>query len=284
MSEHQMIGQSAEFLRVVHAARMVAPANVSVLMNGERGTGKEVLAREIHALSQQRKGAFRVIKCALLDDLSLFAESTCCTLFLDDITQLKSHLQGELSALLESGMASDCRVIASVDGDLQPLVAKGQFREDLYYRLNIVPLELPPLRGRGSDLMLLLKAFIKTFARNHGRTAPSFSAGAKNLLKAYAWPGNIRELRNFAERMVILMPGKTLQPENLPEEMKRAPADTALAGFQLPEGGIDLNALEADILQQALARAGGNRSKAARMLRISRDTFLYRLQKFAIEA
>jgi DNA-binding NtrC family response regulator len=111
---------------------------------------------------------------------------------------------------------------------------------------------------------------------------PSFAAGAKNLLKSYRWPGNIRELRNFAERMVILLPGKVIQAENMPMEMKRESAGT-VRGFQLPEAGVDLNALEADILQQALTLSGGNRSKAARLLRISRDTFLYRLQKFAID-
>ncbi|MBU0500787.1 MAG: sigma 54-interacting transcriptional regulator [Gammaproteobacteria bacterium] len=287
MSDNRMIGQSAEFLRVVHAARMVAATDVSVLLVGERGTGRELIAREIHGLSQRRHAPFSALSCLALEDLAQLRETAGGTLFLDDLAQLRPHLQTGLLALLERGELRgeriDVRVIASTEPELIDRVERGEFREDLYYRLNVVPLEVPPLRERAGDIPLLLKEFIKESVRQHGRRAPEFSVGARNLIKGYAWPGNIRELHNFAERMVILLPGQSIQPENMPLEMRRPSRIPEDKLFQLPENGIDLNALEADILRQALVMAGGNRSKAARLLNLSRDTFLYRLQKFAIE-
>ena len=279
MSEEKMIGQSAEFLRVVHAARMVAATDVSVMLSGDRGTGRETLAREIHELSLRRHQQFVDVNCALLEDFAETQEAVGGTLFMDDVGQLKPQLQSDLLALMEKGV--DIRIIASAEKELVDKVQQGVFREDLYYRLNVVPLEVPSLKERAGDIPLLLKAFVKEFARQHGRRAPLFSAGANNLIKAHSWPGNIRELRNFAERMVILLPGQTIQPENMPGEMKQPSRSGKL--FELPESGVDLNGLEADILRQALSLAGGNRSKAARLLKISRDTFLYRLQKFAID-
>lgn len=287
MSDNRMIGQSAEFLRVVHAARMVAATDVSVLLVGERGTGRESIAREIHGLSQRRHAPFTAWSCLALEDLAQLREAAGGTLFLDDLAQLRPQMQTGLLALLERGELRgerfDVRIIASTEPDLIDRVERGEFREDLYYRLNVVPLDVPSLRERAGDIPLLLKEFIKESARQHGRRAPEFSVGARNLIKGYVWPGNIRELRNFAERMVILLPGQTIQPENMPLEMRRPSRAQEDKLFQLPHSGIDLNALEADILRQALVMAGGNRSKAARLLNLSRDTFLYRLQKFAIE-
>jgi DNA-binding NtrC family response regulator len=286
VEEQPLIGQSAAFQRLLHAANMVAATDASVLLSGEVGSGRERIAREIHRLSLRRRSTYLALNCAILDDLGAARQAADGTLFLGDVDQLRGPLQGDLLALLETGCLQgvplDVRLVASAGLGIARRVQAGEFRQDLYYRLNVVPLEVPALHERPEDIPLLLKAFIKEFAQRHGRRAPEFSVGAKNLLKCYLWPGNIRELRNFAERLVILLPGQTIQPENLPLEIKMQPAPGTNTPFQLPEDGVDLNALEADILRQALTLAGGNRSKASRLLRISRDTFLYRLQKFAL--
>lgn len=285
--EPELIGQSAEFQRVLQAARMVAATDASVLLSGPGGSGRGRIAQEVHSLSPRRHAPYLALNCAILDSLDLLAEANGGTVFLGEVDQLPLGLQSGLLGLLETGRLNgkslDVRLLASAGEQMLQRVERGEFREDLYYRLNVVPLDVPALRDRAGDIPLLLKAFIKEFARLHGRRAPQVGVGAKNLLKNYGWPGNIRELHNFAERMVILLPGQTIQPENLPQEMKQpaSPAKTGL--FQLPEEGVDLNALEAEILRQALSLAGGNRSKAARLLHISRDTFLYRLQKFAVD-
>jgi DNA-binding NtrC family response regulator len=164
-------------------------------------------------------------------------------------------------------------------------VETGQFRRDLYHRLCVVPLELPPLRERPSDIPLLLEHFIAAAAREHGLQAPELRVSAVRLLKRYDWPGNLRELRNICERLVILLPGAAITPSNLPAEIRaaEAPEDGGLAGFRLPPNGIDLEQLEVEAIRQALTMADGNKSRAARLLGLSRDTFLYRLRKHLAE-
>lgn len=288
---NRLLGSSPAFQRTLHAARMVASTPAPVLIIGERGTGKELLAREIHRVGNRRDMAFSVIKCAGLSDKQLEQELsgeslTRGTLFLDEVSELTESAQGKLIHFLEvvSGQGQDVRVIASTSKELLTLVDTGAFREDLYYRLHVVPLELAPLRERKEDIVLLLKQLTSDLARQHGRRVPGYSVSARNLLKAYTWPGNVRELRNFCERMVILHGGEKVQPENIPAEIRRDMGQRKTAGsFTLPEGGIDLAELEGDMIQQALTMAGGNRSKAARMLGLTRDALLYRIQKHAIQ-
>ena len=293
-------GQSPEFLRVLHTARILATTETPVLIIGEQGVGKETLAREIHRSSGQRGRPFFNLICAGLtgDALTGMADesssdgplATGGTLYFNEIGDLSTEGQAKLFNLTEQianrlGGAPSVRLIASSSRDLRALVDQGVFREDLYFRLYVVPLELPPLRHRGGDVAFLLKQFTVDMARAYGRKAPAYSVSAKNLLKAYHWPGNLRELRNFCERMVLLFPGATVQPENLPIEIRRGRGTgTRSPGFLLPDGGIDLFSLEADMIGQALRMAGGNRSKAARLLGLSRDTLLYRMQKYAIKA
>lgn len=282
----ELVGQSSGFQRILHGLQMVAPTDAPVMLLGQVGTGRKRLAQELHELSLRRRSPFVCLQAPLLQDLDAAFAAEGGTLFLGDLEQLAPALQNALFGLLETGRlegrALNLRLVVSAGAALARLVEQGGFRQDLYYRLNVVPLEVPTLVERVSDIPLLLKAFVKELARVHHRRAPDFSVGALNLLKAYAWPGNVQELRNFAERMVILLPGQRIQPENLPLEMKTKAGTLAETPFQLPETGLDLNALEAEILRQALTLAGGNRSKAARLLKISRDTFLYRLQKFAL--
>ena len=288
----KLLGNSPEFLRVLHAARMVAGTDATVLITGQRGVGKELLAREIHAASRRRGEPFSVVNCAGMLE-ARFAPETIDqkggTLFLDEVGELSLELQARLLHLLEaddpsSGALENQRLLVSTSQDLHLLVEKGEFRQDLYYRLYVVPLEMPPLKERTDDLVLLLKHFNQDLARFHKRRAPRYSVTTRNLLKSYSWPGNVRELHNFCERMVILMAGKIIQPENLPLEIRRgAGRKSDAAGLVLPAGGIDLLAMEGDMIRQALGMAGGNRSKAARLLGISRDTLLYRIQKHTIQ-
>jgi DNA-binding NtrC family response regulator len=305
----KLLGSSAEFLRAVHTARMVAGTDASVLVLGERGVGKELLAREIHASSRRREKPFQVVNCSGLTEEQLDQKLSECsaaeaaeswgeagageggTLFLDEVGELSPEAQARLLNFLESqesGHAGclNVRVIASSSADLQVLADRGRLRSDLFYRLYVVPVDVPPLRERGGDIVLLLKQFSAELAHQHGRKAPRYSVTSRNLLKTYRWPGNVRELSNFCERMVILMAGKIVQPENLPIEIRRGTEQTQEKGrrFVLPAEGLDLIALEEDMIRQALGLTGGNRSKAARLLRITRDTLLYRIQKYAIDA
>lgn len=302
--EPEILGQSPELMRVLNAARMAACTGANMLILGETGNGKEMLAREIHNVSPRRNGAFVALNCALVDEGALEAQllgradesqaqdgqirdASGGTLFLGEVGELSVGAQARLLHFLECRGAPghlDVRIIASNSKDLYAQVRAGAFREDLYFHLNVVPLEVPPLRERGDDIVLMLKRFTAEFARAHGRRAPNYSVSVRRVLKGYHWPGNVKELRNFCERMAILMPGKTIQPENLPLEIRRVPAeqDTGKA-FVLPQEGIDLSALEVNMIRQALGMSGGNRSKAARLLGLSRDTLLYRIQKHAIE-
>ncbi len=302
---HQLLGQSPEFLRALHAARMVAGTDVTVLVSGERGSGKEMFAREIHGVSRRQRRPFvvvpsagitaSVLETALLGQgdekhelVGMVAAAEGGMLFLDEVGNLSADAQGVLWRFLEWREAGrqtllDLRLVVSSSQRIQGLVERGLFREDLYYRLYVVPLELPPLRERVDDIILLAKQFTAELARTHGRKAPRYSVGVRNLLKSYHWPGNIRELHNFCERSVILLAGTMVHPENLPLEIQRGlQQQQSGTNFVLPEQGIDLQLLEIDVIRQALGMSGGNRSRAARLLGISRDTLLYRIQKHAI--
>jgi DNA-binding NtrC family response regulator len=180
----------------------------------------------------------------------------------------------------------DVRIIAATNRDLMEQVKAGNFRADLYYRLHVVPLELPPLRERGADMELLLQEITAELAGRHGLAAPRYEKSALRVLRGHPWPGNVRELRNFAERMLVLLPGCTIAPENLPREIRfgERPQGSEERDFQLPEAGLRLDDLEADMIHQALRRTGGNRTRAARLLGLTRDTLLYRIKKYAIQA
>ncbi|MCB0271290.1 MAG: sigma-54-dependent Fis family transcriptional regulator, partial [Calditrichaeota bacterium] len=201
--------------------------------------------------------------------------------------------QGKLLRFLESQQIQplgssetrrvDVRVIAATNRDLYQAVSDRRFREDLYYRLNVVPLAIPALRERRDDITALLDHFTGEFARRHGVRAPSYAPAARKRLKGHSWPGNVRELRNLSERMVVLHPQREIDVAELPPEIHTPIVKNASRLFQLPATGIDLNALEADVLGQALTMSSGNRSGAARLLGISRDTLLYRLKKYALD-
>ncbi|MDD3517217.1 MAG: sigma 54-interacting transcriptional regulator [Chromatiales bacterium] len=308
-----LLGSAPEFETQIRAARLVAASDASVLLLGESGTGKELLARALHALSSRANGPFVAINCAALPgelaESELFGHRRGAftgadrdhpgyarlaaggTLFLDEAGDLPLPLQSKLLRFLELGECQgvgelsptrvDVRIIAATHQDLHRAVAEGRFRRDLFYRLHVVPLELPPLRQRGEDVLLLARRFLAEFAEHHGRPLAVFGRRAERALLRHDWPGNVRELRNLCERLSILLPGRVIEPENLPPEL-RGEAQ-AQSSFALPAGGIRLDDLEQDMIRQALDRSHGNKSRAARLLGISRDTLLYRLKKYAIE-
>ena len=308
-----LIGRSPVFQALMRSANVVAATDVTVLVLGESGTGKELLASALHQESRRSEGPFVAINCAALPEglaeSELFGHRKGSftgavkehagriraahggTLFLDEIGELPLTVQAKLLRFLESGEIQgvgetrsdrvDVRVIAATHHDLYQRVQQGQFRADLYYRLNVVPLELPALRERGEDIVLLLERLTKGMADQHGLTPPRFRPRALRALTQYRWPGNVRELRNFAERMVVLFSGCDVELENLPQEI-RSPRLEQAGVFTLPDSGIHLEELEQQMIRQALHKTQGNRSRAARLLGLTRDTLLYRLKKYAI--
>jgi DNA-binding NtrC family response regulator len=281
---------------------------------GETGTGKEVFANAIQKESARANKAFITLNCAALPESlieselfghkkgsftgathntqGLFQAADGGTLFLDEINSLPVSIQAKLLRFLESGECLavgdikpynvNVRVIAATNSDLNKQVATGEFRQDLYYRLNVVPLELPPLAQRTDDIENLIMHFLTMMAETHSIAAPKFSKQTLKVLKAYPWPGNIRELRNLCERLSILLAGRIIEPENLPHEFVTHSNMPKPANFTLPETGIQLDSLEADLIHQALSRTKGNRSKSAKLLGLSRDTLLYRMQKHGL--
>ncbi len=312
-----LIGESPSFLSVLRTARLVAMSDVTLFIQGESGTGKEILTRHIHQLSPRAKGPLISVNCAALPENLVESElfghrkgaftgadqdysgkaraAEGGTLFLDEISELPLSMQAKLLRFLEAGecqglgepapVVVDVRVIAATNRNLYQMVQAGEFRADLYYRLNVVPLQLPPLRERMGDLPLLLQHFTKVLSGQHDVPPPRYSKSVMKILQRYHWPGNVRELRNFCERMVVLFSDQEINPDNLPPEITQPlPEDSQDSGnFVLPEGGIKLESLERELIIQALSRTGGNRSRAARLLGLTRDTFLYRMRKHGIE-
>jgi DNA-binding NtrC family response regulator len=236
-----------------------------------------------------KKGAFTG---AVSNKQGLFHAADGGTLFLDEVNSLPISIQTKLLRFLESGECMavgeikpykvNVRIIAATNADLNKQIASGEFRQDLYFRLNVVPVELPPLKQRTEDIEALIKHFLSLFSAEHSIKAPKFSKRSLKALRGYNWPGNIRELRNLCERLSILLAGQTIEPENLPHEFNSCISAPDDSDFTLPETGICLDNLEADMIHQALARTKGNRSKSARLLGISRDTLLYRIQKHGL--
>jgi DNA-binding NtrC family response regulator len=292
-----LIGASPELRRVLSAARMVAATDVNVLIIGESGSGKQLLAHEIHRLGTQTTGPCVTVACAGLaeDGLRRHLDTGPAgprgTLVLTEVADLSADAQALLLRYLTAWETTQgvsrrsVRVIATTSRDLTAEVGLGAFRRDLYYRLSIVPLELPPLRDRPGDILPLIEELGAQTARAHGQRSPRYTAMALRLLRRYTWPGNVRELRNLCERMAILSPGREVTPDDLPLEIRRGDAPRGDApAFLLPSTGINLNGLEAELIRQALALAAGNKSRAARLLGLTRDTLLYRMEKHLIKA
>lgn len=312
-----MLGKAPEFQSLLRAMRIVSATDATVLVSGESGTGKELLAHALHQNSHRRDKPFVTVNCAALptqlaeselfghrkgaftgassDSIGKIQAASGGTLFLDEIGELPLSVQAKLLRFLETGECQtvgrarnqcvDVRVVAATNRDLNQLIDDGGFRRDLFYRLHVVPLELPPLRKRPGDVNLLLSGLTAELAASYKLRPPIYSKAVLKLLNGYHWPGNVRELKNFSERMLILFSGRKVEVENLPREFRATPNQhTQSSGcFVLPEQGLNMDELEASLIEQALGKTFGNRSKAARMLGLSRDTLLYRMKKYAIE-
>ena len=312
-----LIGQSPNFEAMLRSAKMVAGTDVTVLVIGETGTGKELLANGLQSHSLRNKQPYITLNCAALPEALVESElfghkrgsftgavsnqtgrllaADGGTLFMDEVDSLPLPIQAKLLRFLETGEIQpvgdtqpihvDVRVIAATNTSLEEKISRGEFRKDLYYRLNVVPLKIPALRERKCDITTLLNHFMDHFAATHKLPPSTLSKGAIRRLQDYSWPGNVRELRNVCERLGILLAGRVIEESNLPQEIASRPASqngTIRSGFDLPEGGIDLEKLELELIMQALDRTKGNRSRSARLLGISRDTLLYRMQKHGL--
>ncbi|ODN68151.1 sigma 54-interacting transcriptional regulator [Methylophaga muralis] len=304
----EMIGHSPQITHLQRVLPMIALSDASVLICGETGTGKELVAQRLHQLSRRADKPMVTINCAALPaqdtEVDLFGRANAngeviepgrllaaqgSSVFLDEVDALPLSVQAKVLRFLEAGECQlagshklhliDARILAASSVDLPAEVKAGRFRADLYYRLQVVPIELPVLKQRSEDIPLLLNYFAKQFA---GSNAPlRFAKDVIQQLQRYSWPGNVRELSNFCQRLSLLQPGIMVQLKDLPAEMQQKAFSTPQQ-FTIPPEGIDLSQLELDLIEQALEMAAGNRSKAARLLGITRDTLLYRMQKYGL--
>lgn len=318
----QIIGQSETMQKVFEMVRKVADSRSNVLICGESGTGKELVARAIHYNSSRSRMPFVTVNCSALPEplleselfghmkgaftgavsnkAGLFEVANGGTVFLDEIGETTPAIQVKLLRVIQErefrrvggtkDVKVDVRIIAATNKDLPKAVAEGAFREDLYYRLDVIPIHLPPLRLRPGDVPLLVQHFLEKFAQANGKAAPTFTPEAMRLLVAHEWKGNVRELENLIERVVAFCgQGDTIGEEALQAWLipPVAAAPAAVHPTDLPLDGLDLEALmntiEKDLLLKALERAKWVKKKAARLLHLNTRSFRYRLEKYAIK-
>jgi DNA-binding NtrC family response regulator len=311
----QIVGVSAGMAEVKRLAVDMARTDATVLITGESGTGKELLARAIHSAGARAGGPLVAVNCAgipesLLESelfgyekgaftdakkskLGRFQLADRGTLFLDEIGEMSPAAQSKLLRVLEDhrveplgsvrGVTVDIRVICATNQDLPDLIKKGRFREDLYYRLNVCPLQIPPLRERKEDIRALLDAFLEASGRERGIRIRTISPEALALLQGYHWPGNVRELHNVVEWITINCKEGEIQPEHLPGYLRGAGEPARKDVPSLLSFGLSVEEVEKSMLQEALRKTGGNVSEASRLLKITRNTLRYRMAKYNLQ-
>ena len=305
------VGDSPAAQRIRALVTEVAPADITVLLTGESGTGKEIVARAIHTRSRRREGPFIAVNSAALPDtlieselfghvrgaftgavsdrLGRFQMADHGTLFLDEIGDLSAKGQADLLRVLEDGMfrpvgspkpvRADVRIIAATNRELEQAAAEGRFRDDLFYRLNIVEIRLPPLRERAEDIPVLAEVFLAHFCAKHQRRRKKFAREVLDYFLVLRWPGNIRQLRNICERLVVTAPGATIQLADLPETLTR----TSQRDKEFTvRAGLTLAQVEAELIRQTLQKVTRNRTEAARLLGISKRALQYKLKRYRL--
>ncbi|MDD2500811.1 MAG: sigma-54 dependent transcriptional regulator [Geobacter sp.] len=313
-----LLGESPCFRQVLDQVREVAKIpTATVLVTGESGTGKELVARAIHSLSDRREHPFVAVNCASIPTelmeselfghekgaftgavsrkTGLFEEAHNGTIFLDEIGDMYASLQAKLLRVLQErtvrrvggskDLPVDLRVIAATNRDLRQRIQIGTFREDLFYRLHVVPLHLPPLRERGTDILLLTKHFLSHFSQAFGKSFKGIAPAAEQMLLRYPWPGNIRELRNIIERICIMAHGPQLEPNHLPPELhQHEAAHSSTITEDILKQGLEINVAnyEKQLVVAALGQVDGNVVKAASLLKIPRGTLRYKMEKYGL--
>ena len=312
------VGKSRRMMEVFETIRKTADSGSTVMITGESGTGKELVARAVHQESGRRSAAFISVNCGAIPETlmeselfghvkgaftgavqsteGLFLAADGGTLFLDEITEIPQSVQVKLLRAIQEreirrvgdtrDVKVDVRLIAASNRDLVKAVADGVLREDLYYRLNVIPIHLPPLRERTEDIAILVAYFIGRVAKDVGKTVAGITPEALAVLERYHWPGNIRELENVIERAIVLGSGEQITPDALPPQLAQ-PAQRGEFPVEIPAGGVDLEgllaAVEARYIRLALDRAGGLQVRAAELLRLSFRQFRYKIQKHGLK-
>ncbi|MDP3181597.1 MAG: sigma-54 dependent transcriptional regulator [Desulfobaccales bacterium] len=310
-----MVGMSEAIIQVFDLIKKVADTDSTVLILGESGTGKELIAHAIHYNSSRREGPLIPVNCAAIPQelleselfghergafthavrkrLGRFEQATGGTIFLDEIGSMSQALQEKILRVLQDRaferiggtktIRVDIRILAATNQDLDKLMRRGRFREDLYYRLNVIPIKVPPLRERVSDIPLLVQHFLQEFSRKQKKPLKRLSPAALDLLSHYPWPGNVRELENLLERLVTLSEGELVEVADLPDKFKRHPSAAALGPRDFPEQGVNLTAavqeFEKDLILKALAKTDWVKSRAAALLHLNRTTLLEKMKK-----
>ena len=308
----RIVGRSPTMRRVYETVRQVAPSMATVLISGESGTGKELVARAIHNRSARKSGPFVTLNCGALPETLLESElfgyergaftgagaarsgrieqADHGTLLLDEVGEMSAKTQVDFLRVLQErevrrlgssrAITVDVRFVAATNTNLEEAVRAGSFREDLYYRLAVVPVQLPPLRERREDIPLLATVFLKQFCEQYQRPDKALSAPALQILREYAWPGNVRELRNLAERLVVTVLGRVIRPVDLPSTiMTGEPLERSIS---VPLG-IPLAVIEEQIIRWTLREVTSHRERAARILGISPRTLHYKLKRYQID-
>jgi two-component system, NtrC family, response regulator AtoC len=310
----ELLGESPVMLELKELIARVAESRASVFITGESGTGKEVVARLLHQRGSRADEPFLALNCAAMpehlieselfghvrgaftdaktDKVGLFVQANGGTLFLDEIGDMPLGLQPKLLRVLEERklrpvggskeVAIDLRLISATHRDLEDAIVQGQFREDLYFRLNVIQVALPPLRARANDVLLIAQSFIETFARQSEKAVVGLTPEAAERLCSYAWPGNVRELRNAIERAVALTRHENITVDDLPERIRAYKVSHVLVASHDPEELVNLAEVEKRYIARVLGAVGGNKSTAAKILGIDRTTLYKKLQQYKI--
>ncbi|HSW61708.1 MAG TPA: sigma-54 dependent transcriptional regulator [Dissulfurispiraceae bacterium] len=310
-----IVGKSPKMLEIMEVIRKVSSAPVTVLIHGESGTGKELVARALHYNSTRKSGPFTAINCAAIPEslieselfgyeagaftgathrkIGLFEASNKGTLFLDEIGDLPPLMQTKILRVLQDkevrrvggkdSLKVDVRIVTATNRDLEKDVPAGRFREDLYYRLRVVTLALPPLRDRKEDIPALAVFFVDKYNKEFGKRIKGIADNALKAMLDYHWPGNIRQLEAIIERAVLMTDSDTVQLKDIRDEL-RVRSEKGLLDMDLPDEGINFEEMERELLKKAMVKSNNVAAKAARLLGMSYKTFWYRIEKFGINA